>query len=190
MHKDDYIETVSGVEFTFADPHPDMIRIEDIAHALSMNCRYTGHCSRFYSVAEHSVHVSNLLNGTGLELAGLLHDASEAYITDIAKPIKSHLPDYMAMEARLEEVIFKKYGLEYPMHPAVKHCDTVMLSTEAHYLIPSRGDKWTMWRHIKRPLVSVGIRPSCVEPKVAKNLFLERYNEVCNAQQQPMSLSV
>src|SRR4051812_23383484 len=100
-----YIETVSGKKIYFNEPTEDMFDIKDIAHALSMNCRYTGHCSRFYSVAEHSVHVSNLLKGTSLELAGLLHDASEAYITDIASPIKQFLPDYLMMEDKLMAVI-------------------------------------------------------------------------------------
>lgn len=183
----DYIETVSGKRFYFLDPKPDMIDIEDIAHALSMNCRYTGHCSKFYSVAEHSVLVSHLLKGTGMELAGLLHDASEAYIADIAKPVKMHLPDYDQMEDKVLAAIFNKYGLEYPMHPAVKHCDTVMLSTEAHFLIPSRGDTWGMWKYVKRPPVAAGIKPSCLEPKVARAVFLERYIELCNILQPSMN---
>jgi hypothetical protein len=146
----DYIETASGKLFYFLDPQPDMLDIKDIAHALSMNCRYTGQCSKFYSVAEHSYLVSLLLEGTGYELDGLLHDASEAYIADIASPVKGFLESYKDMEDRIQGAIFNKYSLEYPLHPAVKHCDTVMLSTEAHYLIPSRGDVWGMWKYVKR----------------------------------------
>lgn len=174
-----YIETVSGREIYFLEPTAEMFTIEDIAHALSNTCRYTGHCNRFYSVAEHSVHVSNLLSGTGLELDGLLHDAAEAYLPDVASPIKQFLPDYNAMEDRIIKVIFEKYGLEYPFHPAVKVCDLQMLSTEAHSLIPSRGDTWvTVWGARGRPKVANGIKPSCVEPKVARTLFLERYKEL------------
>jgi hypothetical protein len=176
--EENYIETVSGIRFQFLEPTWEMFKIKDIAHALSMNCRYTGHCSRFYSVAEHSVHVSNLLNGTGLELAGLLHDASEAYIADISSPVKNCLPDYKKIEDNISATLFAKYGLEYPVHPAVKHCDLVMLSTEAHHLIPSRGDTWDMWLYRKRPPVAAGIKPSCVDPQVAKTLFLERYYEL------------
>lgn len=173
-----YIETVTGKFFYFQEPQDESFDIEDIAHALSMNCRYVGHCRQFYSVAEHSVWVSHLLNGTGLELDGLLHDASEAYITDIASPIKQFLPDYQKMEDTIMSALFRKYGLEYPLHPAVKHCDLVMLSTEAHYLLISRGDNWDMWKARKRPPVTAGIKPSCVAPDVAKQLFLERYEEL------------
>jgi hypothetical protein len=121
--------------------------------------------------------VSNLLKGTPYELDGLLHDAAEAYLPDVASPIKQFLPDYNLMEDHLLGAIFAKFGLEYPMHPAVKHCDLVMLSTEAHFLIPSQGD-WDLWDYRPRPPVAAGIKPSCVEPKVAKNLFLERFYEL------------
>lgn len=174
-----YIELVSGQNFYFLEPHPDDFVIEDIAHALSNTCRFTGHSSRFYSVAEHSVHVSNLLSGTGFELAGLLHDAAEAYLPDVASPIKQFLPDYNRLENSLMEVIAYKYDFEYPLHPAVKHCDRVMLSTEAHYLLTSQGNNWDMWGWPdKRPLVHAGIKPSCVVPQVAKTLFLERFYEL------------
>jgi hypothetical protein len=174
-----YIETVGGKKFYFLDPKEDDFDITDIAHALSQNCRYTGQCSKFYSVAEHSVHVSRLLDGTGLELDGLLHDASEAYITDIASPIKQFLPDYLKMEDGIMLAFFKKYGLEYPLHPAVKHCDRVMLSTEAWHLLPSQGNTWDMWGWpASRPKIEAGIRPMCLEPTVAKNLFLERFYEL------------
>jgi uncharacterized protein len=173
-----YIELISGKHFYFLEPKESDFVIEDIAHALSNTCRYTGHCNKFYSVAEHSVHVSNLLAGTAYELAGLLHDAAESYLPDVASPIKQFLPDYNALEEKLISAIFKKFNLEYPFHPAVKHCDLVMLSTEAHWLIPSRGDSWDLWDYRKRPPVAAGIKPSCVEPKVAKTLFLDRFYEL------------
>jgi hypothetical protein len=174
-----YIELQSGRNFYFLEPREEDFVIEDIAHALSLTCRFTGQCSRFYSVAEHSLHVSHLLEGTGLELDGLLHDAGEAYLPDVASPIKQYLPDYIKMEDNITATIFKKFGLEFPFHPAVKHCDRVMLSTEAFYLLPSQGNTWDMWGWpAKRPLVDVGIKPSCVEPNVAKYLFLERFKEL------------
>jgi Predicted hydrolases of HD superfamily len=173
-----YIELVSGKFFYFLEPKEEDFVIQDIAHALANTCRFTGHCNRFYSVAEHSVHVSNLLSGTGLELDGLLHDASEAYLPDVASPIKQFLPDYNAIEDRLLKAIFSKWGLEYPFHPAVKHCDLVMLSTEAHFLLPSQGNVWDLWDYRKRPPVAAGTKPSCVEPSVAKTMFLERFYEL------------
>lgn len=174
-----YIELLSGKNFYFLEPKEEDFEIEDIAHALSFTCRFTGQCSKYYSVAEHSYLVSLLLEGTGLELDGLLHDGGEAYLPDVASPIKQFLPDYERIENGIMEKLFNRFGLEYPMHPAVKFCDRVMLSTEAHYLLPSKGSTWDMWGWPKeRPKVEAGIRPSCVEPSVAKTLFLERYLEL------------
>ncbi len=177
-----YIETVSGRKFYFLAPKPEDFDIEDIAHALSMNCRYTGHCSRFYSVAEHSILVSEILPPQ-LQLAGLLHDASEAYITDVASPIKQHLPDYQKMEDRIMSALATRFGIEYPLHPAVKYADLVMLSTEAWNLLPSQGNSWNLWEYRKRPLVHFGRKPMCLEPFVAKNLFLERFKELTYGQE-------
>ena len=83
----DWIQTMSGVIFYPLDPRPEEIRIEDIAHALSHQCRFAGHCREFYSVAEHSVRVSRELPQEFM-LWGLLHDASEAYLVDLPRPIK------------------------------------------------------------------------------------------------------
>lgn len=172
-----YVETVSGKRLYFLNPQPDQIDINDIAHALSQQCRYAGHSRRFYSIAEHSGLVSKLLIGTNQELAGLLHDAAEAYLSDIPAPVKQFCTEYQRIEEVLEEAIADKFGFEYPLHPAVKHCDLVMLSTESHNLMPSQGN-WEMWERTKRPPVAAGIKPSCVEPKVAKTLFLERFYEL------------
>lgn len=172
-----YIETFSGRRFYFLNPQPEDIDIKDIAHALSMNCRYTGHCDRFYSVAELSWHMSRMAP-EGLEMACLLHDASEAYITDIASPIKQHLPDYQEMEDRLMKAIASKFGFDYPLNPIVKHLDLTMLSTEAHYLLSSRGDTWDLWRERKRPVVQHTFRPIGMVPTLARKLFLERYYEL------------
>lgn len=180
MTRDDYIETVSGVRFEFLDPKPEQIKIRDIGHALSMNCRFVGQCSKFYSVAEHSWHVARMLEGTPLrvQLAGLLHDASEAYITDIASPVKYHLPDYVKLEDNIMVAIAKKYGFEYPFHPAIKLADRAMLSNEAHHLLPSRGNPWEMWKHMHRPAVVDAYRPIGMSPEVALENFMDKYHEL------------
>src|SRR5579872_2947230 len=85
-----WIQTASGLEFPLFEPRLDAINIEDIAHGLSMICRFTGQCARFYSVAEHSVHVSHLVPREDAAW-GLLHDAAEAYLGDVASPLKKHL---------------------------------------------------------------------------------------------------
>jgi len=171
-----YIETVSGKKFFFLDPKEEDFDIEDIAHALSLNCRYTGHCDRFYSVAEHCWHMSRMAPDN-LAFASLLHDGSEAYITDIASPIKQYLPEYNKLEDLILSRLFKKYGLEYPMSPGVKHLDMVMLSTEAYYLLKSKGSTWSLWGN-KRPPVQHDFRPIGFDPKTAKELFLHRFYEL------------
>lgn len=178
-----WIETVSGVKFEFLDPKPEQIQIKDIAHSLAMNCRFVGQCRKFYSVAEHSWHVARMLEGTPLEvqLAGLLHDASEAYITDVASPVKQYMPEYQKMEDTIMVAISKKYGLEYPFHPAVKHCDAAMLSNEAHHLLISRGNDWDMWQYKKRPPIIDAYRPIGMAPETAKEIFLDKFWELSMA---------
>src|SRR5271165_4859950 len=82
-----WIQTYTGKKFFPMDPKPEDICIEDIAHSLSMICRFTGHSREFYSVAQHSVYVSELCSEQWM-LHGLLHDAEEAYTNDLARPIK------------------------------------------------------------------------------------------------------
>ena len=174
-----YIETVSGVKFEFLDPLPHMINIEDIAHALSMQCRYTGHTKWFYSVAEHAVWVSYLVP-KHLMLEGLLHDASEAYIADIASPVKQYLSNYKEIEDKIMKAISEKYGVGHPLNPAVKQADLIMLSTEAYDLLPSQGASWEMWEYIKRPDYDDGYPVKGFAPEQAKELFLDRFKELYN----------
>lgn len=116
---------------------PEDVDIRDIARALTMQCRYAGHVGTFYSVAEHSVRVSDELAGTGLELAGLLHDAAEAYLGDLIRPLK-HGPmgeAYLEAEAHVEECIAKAFGLPHPMPPEVMEADRKVLT---EYELPLR----------------------------------------------------
>ena len=174
----DFIETFSGKRVYFMDPEPNDFDILDIAHALSNNCRWTGHCRYFMSVAEHSVAVSKLCTDP---LAGLLHDASEAYLTDVAKPIKPFLENYMAIEDRIMRAISKKFKFQYPLVQSVKDADNQQLSTEAHYLVPSHGNHWSWARWSRdgvRPVVADGIVPIGMHPTDAKRIFLERFEEL------------
>lgn len=171
------IETVSGKRVDLTKPNYADIDINDIAHSLSLQCRFSGHSRRFYSVAEHSWHIARMLGDFPVEvqLAGLLHDASEAYLTDLPSPVKALMPEYREFEDNLMEYIGKRFGFEYPLHPAVKHADRVMLATEAHYLMPSEG-KGSHWGEL--PRVDHGFRPIGMEPRVAKGNFIEKYHEL------------
>ncbi len=136
-----FIETVSGKCFYFLDPQPDDITIEDIAHALSMECRFGGHCRSFWSVAAHSLLVAQLLPAK-FQLAGLLHDASEAYLKDIPSPLKKLLPDYREIEANVAAVIEIKFGVKF-CQPEIKQADVMALMTEKRDLFKDNsGVDW------------------------------------------------
>lgn len=136
----DYIGTFTNKKYHFLDPSVEEVCIEDIAQALSMNCRYSGHVKKFYSVAEHSVYISELiLDKTGdynKALAGLLHDASEAYLTDVPRPIKPFLSGYHQIETRAEKCIQEKFGVG-EMCEYGKHLDHHICGAEAKQLFKS-----------------------------------------------------
>ncbi len=168
-----WIETYSGKKFYFLDPTPDMVDIEDIAHSLSNQCRFAGHVSKFYSVAEHSINVCNLVQRATrddrLSLAALLHDASEAYLIDIPSPIKQHLPGYKDIELRVMAAVGYKFGFDWPPSEVIHDADQAQLKTEAKWLLPSKGDDWA---HNYPTQMKHGILPKCVAPSIAKELFL------------------
>jgi hypothetical protein len=125
----DWQETYNGIKFWSLDPRPEEVDIYDIAHALANICRYNGHCHKFYSVAQHSVFAAMEANDAGYDievvLAALMHDASEAYICDIPRPIKPYLTNYKEIEEHLMACIWEKLGLkvsyEDPREGAILH---------------------------------------------------------------------
>lgn len=140
--------TFSGVEMWPFSPKPEMVRVEDIAHALSNMPRFSGHTVRFYSVAEHCCRVAALVYGRGGAdadaLLGLLHDASEAYLLDIPSPLKGMYPGYREAEHRLLTCIIGAitplpYAGELPA--VVEECDKAMLRPERRDLLP-HTDWW------------------------------------------------
>lgn len=111
------------------DPKLEDIKIEDIAHALSQLCRWNGHTKTFYSVAQHSIWVCENVQQEH-KLAALLHDASEAYLVDIPRPIKVFLKDYKKLEDSLMKVISQKFNFKYPFDQIVKDADDLALQYE------------------------------------------------------------
>jgi len=109
----EYIITYKGEEFTPLDPDINQIHIEDIAHSLSLMCRANGHIDFFFSIAQHSINCANEAKARGqnprVQLVCLLHDASEAYISDITRPVKHYLSEYKLIEKNLQDVIYKKF---------------------------------------------------------------------------------
>lgn len=127
-----YIRTFSGLKFYPLDPRPEDVRIVDIAHHLSNQCRWAGAVKTFYSVCLHSLHVSMMCHKEHA-LAALLHDASEAYLCDMPKPAKLGMPEYQGIEDRLQSVIASALGFEYPFTPEVHQADQAALYLESKY---------------------------------------------------------
>lgn len=168
-----WINTLSGQHFSFTDTDPATINIEDIAAALSNICRFTGHLPDFYSVAQHSVHVSYLVSPE-YALEALLHDASEAYCNDISSPLKAMLPDYRTVEHQVDQFIREKFGLPPGMSAQVKHADLIMLATERRDFDMDDGTPWPILEGI--PCANFIVSP--LLPRQSRVLFLNRYNQL------------
>ena len=116
--------------------------IRDIAHALSLCCRFNGHINRFYSVASHSIMVSVIMGDLKLgdPREGLLHDGTEAYLSDVPAPFKQCLPDWRAVDARLETALRAQFSLPPTKSDGLKRADWLALFMEAYVLLPCKGE--------------------------------------------------
>lgn len=171
--RDPTIKTVTGRYFDLVNPQLSAFDIQDIAHALSQICRFTGHTRQFYSVAQHSVIVSRIVPQADA-MAGLMHDAAEAFIGDVSGPLKSLLPDYKAIERKVEAAIAARFGLPAKMPASVKAADIVALKTEQRDLMGAGGDIWTSTRSVEAlPQV---IEP--ISPRKAFYQFIDRFHEL------------
>lgn len=183
-----WINTRSGVAFRPLDARAEDVKTSDIAFALSNLCRYAGHVE-FYSVAEHSVIVSRIVTALGGSLldrrAALMHDATEAYLVDLPRPIK-HAPElapYRAAEARLGAVIAARYGLKTLEPPIVQQVDGEMITLESERLIVNMHPDWT-FRVPAGPVSREAFRDftsmytlGC-SPELARRLFLAEFERL------------
>lgn len=165
-----FITTYSGRHFNLVNINATSINIHDIANALSNICRFTGHLKHFYSVAQHSVHCSEIV-APELAFEALMHDAAEAYLGDVSAPLKALLPDYRRIEKQVEKVLRWKYSLPEFESPDVKHADLVMLATERRDFGLDDGTDWPVLKGIKS--ASFIIEP--LPPAEARALFIERF---------------
>lgn len=168
-----YVSTFLGNRFYFCDPRIDDVHIEDIAHGLAFQCRFNGQTRAFYSVAQHSLLVARLVPSR-LRLAALLHDAAEAYLGDMVKPLKQCFPAFSAMEAKVMAIIGKRFGVDTFTDPAIKRADLIALATEKRDLMPNSTEPWPSLR---------GLQPSPTRivpmaPVEAKEAFLEMYRQL------------
>ncbi len=170
----DWIQTYTGRAFWPLDSLPEDVCIEDIAHALAHQCRYGGHTSRFYSVAEHSVLVS-LAVPPGDALWGLLHDAAEAYCVDIPAPLKRYLPEYRDVENRVLAAVCQQFGLSPVMPESVRDVDARIVHNERATLM--RTDR--EWNLPGDPVaLPDGIKVVGYSPRVARFLLAKRFTEL------------
>lgn len=141
MSDDIYISTYLGNRFYPLLGKIESIDIEDIAHGLAYQCRFNGQTKSFYSVAQHSLLVADMLPDT-LKLAGLLHDAAEAYVGDMVKPLKLFIPEYEKIEKQVTCEIMRFFNLEDCHQPEIKKADMVLLATEKRDLMPNSTEPW------------------------------------------------
>lgn len=170
------ITLFGGGYFDFIEPERSDIRIMDIARGLSNTCRFGGQASAgdgFYSVAQHSVLVSMLVEPEHA-FAALMHDAAEAYVGDMVGPLKQLCPDFKVIEKRVEAAIFARFGISLPLHPAIKHADLRALRTEQRDLTSGAGDSWNGLDDFQP--ADEPIRAAA--PEEACHLFLRRFYEL------------
>ncbi len=178
---EDYIETYTGLHFYPYNYRPEF-NILDIAHALSMCTRYNGHANRFYSVAEHSIMVANLMEtfGTGNPLEGLMHDATEAYLSDVPAPFKKHLPDWQEFDEQLEVKLRTWLGFEGDRPPGVKEADWYALFIEGYDLLPSGGESFADPEEMRPVAMELLLRfpVVCLDPPNAERAFLKKFSQL------------
>lgn len=180
MGKDDFILTYTKKQFWPTKAKEEDVDIIDVAHALSMLCRANGHSTHFYSVGQHSVYCGLEAKNRGLskriQLACLLHDASEAYISDITRPVKRLLSEYLVIEEKLQNTIFKKYKLHDltdEENAMVKEIDDALLNYELKNLLGVEN-----YNDLK---LEKEYDLSFILMEDTKKQFLNLYNEIINS---------
>lgn len=164
------MQTFTGKLIDLSRFSEEDVRLPDISHALAIINRFTGHSRCPYSVAQHSVMVSKIIEPEHARW-GLLHDASEAYLGDVATPLKSMLLEYQALEEHIQRTIARRFGLVWPMPVEVKRADVRALMAEKRDLLTVDHD----WGIDVEPMAGP-ILPYCWQQ--AKQLFEERYKEI------------
>lgn len=167
------IKVSAGHYVNIANPDPSTIELESIAAALSKVCRFGGHCPQFYSVAEHCIHATDLACSEGFVsdalVAVFLHDAAEAYIGDMVKPLKLMIPQYGETEQRIESAIEAAFCVDFAKwSDVIKRFDRALLKAEKVTMWPDDREKWAGFSDIE----DCDIRLQFWEPREAEMQFL------------------
>lgn len=169
-----WMQTYTGRAFPVLEPKPDDIDPLDIAHALSLTCRYGGHSRWFYSVAEHCVMMSYAVLRENA-LWALLHDAAEAYVGDVVSPLKRSLPDFVQAENRVMQAVKARFGLPGTLPDEVAQADLRILLTERAAVLGPTPHPWDARIEALQPLP---VPISCWEPREAKKRYLDRLHQL------------
>ena len=164
-----FVTTYSGVKFFVEDCNIAEVPIEDIAHALAMNCRFNGHLDQFYSVAQHSVIVSSLVPSEH-RMTALLHDVSEAFLPDMPRPFKQYIGGFQDYEDRIDRAVADTYGTTYPLPESVKYIDKNIVRDEAEAMYRVPPDWITYYESVAGKEWFMKLTPM-----QAKMYFLDRY---------------
>ena len=168
-----YVSTYLGNRFYPLEPRIDDVDIEDIAHGLAYQCRFNGQTKAFYSVAQHSLIVASLVPEE-LRFAALLHDAAEAYLGDMVKPLKVLLPAFSEIEDNVSRIIGERFGIDLSHNPIVKQADLIALATEKRDLMPYSVEEW---------VYLIGVEPMeetimPMAPDRAKQEFIREFERI------------
>ncbi len=166
-----WMQTYTGRRFFPIDPRPEEVFIEDIAHALSLACRYGGHCLEFYSVAEHSVLCSYVVPEED-RFAALMHDATEAYVADVIRPLKPYLTGYAQIEHNVWVAIATRFNIPLVLPKSVKIADNSVLLREQIAIMAPAPEPWNV------PGEPADVEVMGWTPIVAEVNFLERFHEL------------
>jgi 5'-nucleotidase len=166
----DWMQTATGRQFWPMDPRPHEVFIEDVAHALAMICRFGGHCSRFYSVAEHSVLIARAA-APEHKLWALLHDAAEGYIGDKIRPLKPYLGGYREAEQRIMRAICVRFNLQLDLPPSIKALDLALLMDERDQAMVEPPQAWDV------DVAPLGVKLEFWSPARAKREFLSAFKK-------------
>lgn len=170
-----YILTNSGGFVDFEKPSFSKFTIEDIAKGLSNTCRFAGQTDEFYSVAQHSVLVSKLV-ASDYRLQALLHDASEAFMHDVTRPLKILLSEYRRLENDMQDEIFRRFNVPLKMHHSVKRADNIVLATEMRDLMTTPPNFAIVGNNPDEKPLPLPIRP--MSPKAAYMAFMDTFREL------------
>ncbi|HEV3118148.1 MAG TPA: hypothetical protein VGY58_13945 [Gemmataceae bacterium] len=187
MSQSTWIETCSGGRFDVANPRAEDVQIEDIAMSLAQTCRFRGHALRWISVGWHSIVVHDVVamlrDDDEARLAALLHDAAEAYVGDMPRPLKLAFPEFVRAEAKVQHVIHKKFGLEPPddLLLLIRKVDNQTLLEEARVYMATAGRGWELLDEGLNIPASAFVPPCPQDLQEVVRQFMARFDAACSA---------